>query len=473
MLLFALTASAQTLARPGWAGSGLGADAWWRTAVFYRLDVARFQDSDGDGTGDLKGLAERMDYVQSLGVDAVVLLAGFDAHGFDEAGFDALLHEAGGRHIRVVIGLAADTNRETLSARARQWLTRGAAGLYVQHGASTGADLSESLRDLRALAAGFPGQRAVLSDLAPVMPLRLGKSSRAATAQLVDVQITSGLDVLQREMADADMLPDSAPLLLTDARFRSANAFYAEDAAQQLGMNKILATVLLSFRGAVSLRYGQELGLAAEAGGDAPRTMQWTPANVTQKPAVPEPPKPPQDPNVFGAYVPYVRPKPQPLAKPGEVVAADPNTLKGFTTGDLREHSVKANVAVANVALEDADALSLLNYYRRLAQLHHGNSSIRNGTPHILDAHDEAALLWVRRPPAGARTAANVVVACNLGDKPLRVSVDEDLARLHIGAGTLRPLLASWTETPASQNTGSITLPPYSVFVGELFYGGH
>ncbi len=44
---------------------------WWRGAVIYQIYPRSFQDSSGNGTGDLKGIAERLPYVASLGVDAV------------------------------------------------------------------------------------------------------------------------------------------------------------------------------------------------------------------------------------------------------------------------------------------------------------------------------------------------------------------------------------------------------------------
>jgi alpha-glucosidase len=51
---------------------------WWRTAVFYEIYVRSFQDSNGDGVGDLAGITRRLDYLndgtsQSLGVDALWL----------------------------------------------------------------------------------------------------------------------------------------------------------------------------------------------------------------------------------------------------------------------------------------------------------------------------------------------------------------------------------------------------------------
>ncbi len=46
---------------------------WYRTAVFYEVIVRAFSDSDGSGTGDLRGLVDRLDYLQWLGVDALWL----------------------------------------------------------------------------------------------------------------------------------------------------------------------------------------------------------------------------------------------------------------------------------------------------------------------------------------------------------------------------------------------------------------
>lgn len=46
---------------------------WWQNAVIYQIGPWSFQDSDGDGTGDLNGIIERLDYISSLGVDAIWL----------------------------------------------------------------------------------------------------------------------------------------------------------------------------------------------------------------------------------------------------------------------------------------------------------------------------------------------------------------------------------------------------------------
>ena len=50
------------------------AEHWYKDAVIYELHVRAYQDSDGDGIGDFRGLTSRLDYLQDLGVTALWLL---------------------------------------------------------------------------------------------------------------------------------------------------------------------------------------------------------------------------------------------------------------------------------------------------------------------------------------------------------------------------------------------------------------
>jgi maltose alpha-D-glucosyltransferase/alpha-amylase len=60
---------------------------WYQTAVFYEVLVRSFQDSDGDGIGDLRGVIDRLDYLQWLGVDCLWLPPVFDSPLLD-GGYD-------------------------------------------------------------------------------------------------------------------------------------------------------------------------------------------------------------------------------------------------------------------------------------------------------------------------------------------------------------------------------------------------
>ena len=93
---------------------------WWRRAVFYEVYPRSFQDSNGDGVGDLKGITSRLDYLRDLGVDAIWVTPfypspqvdfGYDVSDYEDvdpqfgtlADFDRLVREAHRRKIKVVI----------------------------------------------------------------------------------------------------------------------------------------------------------------------------------------------------------------------------------------------------------------------------------------------------------------------------------------------------------------------------------
>ena len=46
---------------------------WWKEAVIYQVYPRSFQDTNGDGVGDLEGVRRRLPYLKSLGVDALWL----------------------------------------------------------------------------------------------------------------------------------------------------------------------------------------------------------------------------------------------------------------------------------------------------------------------------------------------------------------------------------------------------------------
>ena len=52
---------------------GTRKEHWWRDAVIYQIYPRSFQDSNGDGIGDLRGIIQRLDYLKELGIDAIWL----------------------------------------------------------------------------------------------------------------------------------------------------------------------------------------------------------------------------------------------------------------------------------------------------------------------------------------------------------------------------------------------------------------
>ena len=98
---------------------------WWKEAVVYQIYPRSFKDSDGDGVGDLKGIISKLDYVKSLGVDAVwlnpIYASPNDDNGYDISNyreimkdfgtmkdFDLLLKEMHSRGIKLIMDLVVN-----------------------------------------------------------------------------------------------------------------------------------------------------------------------------------------------------------------------------------------------------------------------------------------------------------------------------------------------------------------------------
>ncbi|HMI59703.1 MAG TPA: alpha-amylase family glycosyl hydrolase [Puia sp.] len=62
---------------------------WVKSALFFQIYPSSYQDSDGDGFGDLKGIQSRLDYIQSLGVNTIWLNPIFKS-GFKDGGYDVI-----------------------------------------------------------------------------------------------------------------------------------------------------------------------------------------------------------------------------------------------------------------------------------------------------------------------------------------------------------------------------------------------
>ncbi|MFD2673231.1 glycoside hydrolase family 13 protein [Marinicrinis sediminis] len=72
---------------------------WWKEAVVYQIYWRSFYDTNGDGYGDIRGVIEKLDYIQSLGVDVIWLnpvYASPDAdNGYDISDYEAIMPKAG------------------------------------------------------------------------------------------------------------------------------------------------------------------------------------------------------------------------------------------------------------------------------------------------------------------------------------------------------------------------------------------
>jgi len=109
---------------------------WWKEAVVYQIYPRSFMDSNGDGVGDIQGIIEKVDYLDSLGVDLVWLCPVYDSpnadNGYDIRDYRSIMDEFGEmddwerllaelhqRDIRLIMDLVLNH-----TARSHEWFQR-------------------------------------------------------------------------------------------------------------------------------------------------------------------------------------------------------------------------------------------------------------------------------------------------------------------------------------------------------------
>ena len=401
IVTLASLSSAQTLARPGWAGSGMSAAPWWRHAVVYQADPRGF--------GGLHGLASHLDYIHSIGVDALLLtsLSADAKQPIDPAlgtmdDLDAIVRSASQYNIRVLIEL--DGHAPNLAETTRLWLTHGIAGFHAV-GAS-----AEQIADIGRSFGGFAGQRIIIGDLnaGDATPQRNADAPQLITDGRTGTQekfsAATIRPALEASLQMADKGP-SIPLLFSDGPGLKRSIDRYSDGSHPVEIARALATMLLTTRAGAMLYYGQELGLTDAA----------SPAISFDQP------------------------------KKGE----QPATM--------------------SVAAGNATPASLLNWYRQLSALAHSNRTIGTGAMIPLNHDDQNVLAWVRKPQFVSLATPAIVVVENLSAQPVTVSLKGDMQRLHLKGSFLRTVMRS-DDAMGGMHLDGMTLPPFGVFIGELRY---
>jgi len=469
--LASLPLHAQTLARPGWAGSGLTPEPWWRHAVVYRLD-----------NGKLPTLSQ-LPSLQAFGIDAVLLTPQAMQPAPDIApvaeptqqatptpepplSLDDFLFESSRLRIRVLVPLDVTApDRDVLLALAKSWLYRGAAGFVLigvdklprvadddlasttpgpvhLHRSSTLHHLANAepslLPDLHKLLATFPGDRILVGEttddpIAAAMPsLQLRIVSLGASPS-TDPQTAARL-------AAFSSLTSPRPLLSIKAA-----AMTPVDAALLLAGDQ--PAILDS-----SLIPPETLArvfppLAKITLPDAPKALE-----------PPPPPPPPQ--NVYGTFKAYV-----------------PKANNAAAERKRKADEEIARADAANIAFDTFPVQPLYQaisdtpegfvaFYRRLIQLHHANPTLHEGTLYELDTAPKQALAW----SALHVGSAPVVVVCNTSNADLKLDLSQDLLRLHLGRNMARTLLHTGAAA-GIEPVEAITVPAQGVYVGELQRG--
>ena len=114
------------------ADAAASGDKWWKHAVLYEIYPRSFQDSNGDGIGDINGITSRLDYLKDLGVDTIWITPMYPSPGIDYgydisdytaidpeygtmADFDHMVAEAKTRGIRVIMDYVINHTSDQVS----------------------------------------------------------------------------------------------------------------------------------------------------------------------------------------------------------------------------------------------------------------------------------------------------------------------------------------------------------------------
>jgi len=539
---------------------------WWKYAVIYEIYPRSFQDSNGDGIGDLNGITQRLDYLKDLGVDAIWITPMYPSpqvdFGYDIADytaidpqygtmpdFDRLMKEAKARDIRVIMDLVPNHTSdkhpwfiESSSSRTnpkrdwyiwrdgkgpgrppnnwqswfghsawkfdprtgqfyyhhfyteqpdlnwrnpevrkamydvmRFWLDRGVAGFRldavsrlfedpnlhddpllpgtnaygdqnIEHKYTDNlAEVHEVLKEMRQVVDEYPGNPVLISETDEPNIAELTKlyGSKLDEVQLpMDFQVA---DVNQLSAARFRELIDQVennpaggqPYFFFNNHDQDRTWDRYGDGVHNEAIARLLAALLLTTRATPQLYYGEEIGM------------------VTAPPARKEDVRDP-----IGKLG-----WPKEKGRDGERTPMqwDTSTNAGFTTSLTPWLPVPPNYKQRNVAVEEKDPNSLLNFYRQLIRLRRAQPALRDGTQITVNCHDSDVLSFLRKNQAGGES---VLVVLNMSGKPKTVACD--LKPQGILGDSAKPLLAFPQYNAAEVPLNAVSLPPFATLVAAL-----
>ncbi len=540
-------------------------DHWWRHAVIYEVYPRSFQDSDGDGVGDLNGITSRLDYLHDLGIDAIWITPfypspqvdfGYDVSDYMAidpqygtlADFDRMVAEARKRKIRVILDFVPnhtsdqhpwflasrsernnpkrdwyiwrdgkapgeppnnwvswfghsawtfdqttgqyyyhyfypqqpDLNWRNPEVRAamydvlRFWLKRGVSGFRVDAVSRLFEDLElrdepvleginaygdpnvqrkytdnlpevhDVLREFRRVVSEFPGDPVLISEADEPNIAELTKlyGEQGDEIQLpMDFQIADvnrmSADAFRKLFEEIEHNPVSGqPYIFFSNHDQPRQWDRYGDGVHNDAIAKLMAALLLTTLATPQMYYGEELG------------MRTTPP--TRKEDVRDP---------IGK-----------LGWPGEKgrdgertpMQWDTSPNAGFTSAKpwlpVPESSKQYNVAA-----EQSDPDSILNFYKKLIATRRTQPALRLGSYAALNPEDQNVFSFLRRTADGKDA---IIVALNMS--PESHSISFDLGAIGYTDGSLSTLVISPSQGKMTSSQNCVELQPFGVSVGKI-----
>lgn len=485
---------------------------WWKDAVFYEIFVRSFNDSNGDGVGDFNGIRQKLDYIQSLGVNAIWLMPIHPSpsyHGYDVLNyytvnpqygtmddFKHLLEEAHKRGIKIILDLVLNhTSRQhpffvdansSMNSEHRDWYVwsdkpgehwhEGNGGYYYGYFGPHMPDLNYRNPEVTAQMENVT--RYWLKDLG-VDGFRID-----AAKYLIEEgdKIENTESTHQWYKGYFTFYKSLDPQAYTVGEVWGAGGFMASKYAQQLDhlFNFEMASAFVNSVNGESnsvtntwnftLKYIKDGDYATFlTNHDQDRAMSVFHGSMEKaKLAAVLLLTSPGTPYIYyGEEIGMQGEKPDEDIRLPMQWSADANA--GFTTGTAWRAPF-VNYAEVNVAKENDDPNSLLNLYRVLTKLRHEHAVLRTGDLTLLDSGNSGVYAIMRHD-----TNENILVLINLKGTPVSdygLTLSEKILP---DSSTPLSLLDSTNAAPLTVTGGKFSkykplseLPAYSAYIFQL-----
>ena len=431
--------------------------AWWRDAVFYEIFIRSFYDSNGDGIGDLNGVTQKLDYIERLGVTAIWLMPIHPSpsyHGYDvtdyysvnpEYGtledFKNLLAEAHKRNIKVIIDLILNhtSDQHPFFVDANSWMDASHRDWYVWsdesgdrwHKGNTGyyyGYFSEAMPDLNYL------NPAVTSEMFNVTRYWLKDVGVDGFRLDAAKHLIEEGGKLENTSATHEWLKDFYMFYKTEAQdaytvgeVYGAGAFIAttyEGQFDQVFNFELASGIINSVNGGSNSGINSAWAFTLQDMTDGDYAIFLT--NHDQNRAL----------SVFNGnkdkaklaavllltspgtpFIYYGEEIGMQGKKPDEDIRLpmqwDNSANAGFTVG-IPWRAPNADFSQINVAAQESDPTSLLNFYRTLIKLRSGHPSLRAGSISVLETGNAGVFAFLRHD-----ANETIIVLVNLKDSPI------------------------------------------------------
>ncbi len=533
--------------------------AWWQHAVFYEIYPRSYMDTNGDGIGDLRGIIAKLDYLKTLGVDAIWMTPmfpspqvdfGYDVSDYENVApeygtledFDRLAAEAKQRNIRLILDfvmnhtsdkhpwfIASASSRDNPKRNWYLWRDGKATGQPPNNWTSlfcgsawkfdprtrqwyyhyfypeqpdlnwNNPEVEKAMFDVtrwwyRRGVAGFrldavdtPFEDPTLANN-PVLPER-NSCGDPKTSEIHNKKLPGVHDVLKRLRKVAD---ESDAVLIGETWTNDVNElkqYYGDTRTAELHMPmyflfttvnklsppdfrrriaeiestggwpvwvlsnhdivrhyvrygdgphndqiaKLMAVLYLTLRGTPIMYYGEEIGMT----NNDPKRKEDVKDPIGRS-------RWPKDKGRDGERTP---------------MQWDTSSNAGFSTGKPWL-PVPPSYMTYNVASEDKDSNSILNWYRAVLRLRHDNQALLDGKYVALLENNSSVLAYLRQYKDRA-----VLVALNMSGTPQKVQLD--LAPQGVSTKSVQTLLTTSSDKTA-RTLPALSLEPFGVYIGEV-----